>query len=844
MGKSFSLRTQLMLMLGTLVLTATASLGSIAYNALRTVIEQSLMRDIGAVANARKTALIRFLTEQRIRSASLLKTASALCAPDEIRCLRRVLSGFAATEGASGVALSYRKGSRVVVGDTDIPLLSVSDEGAIARFGDDRDGKAYYLVSAIGETRDGEMTIALRIGLEGLTRVFLERNGLGRSSEIFLTDHNGRLVTSTRYSGSSSNANGVLGQTQNEVMRQCLAGESGEILGRDYRGATALQAYRSVPEVGGGCIVALIDQAEAFAPTRKLRRDVATASIILGLMAISLSFLIAQIVAHPIDRLGQRARSLQEGDFDSPVPRRGPAEIQTFADTFAAMAASLRDSRVALEKSSEQVRDVLESIGDSFIACDHDWRCTYVNQRALSLARLTRGELVGKNLQELLFDHLSVSTRSQLIRSMENRVEVHCEELFAPTDCWFEVYCYPSRDGLAIFARDETERKLMTERLQQTQKLESLGVLAGGIAHDFNNLLTGIMAGASVAREQLTEDHPLQSTLDDVLSAAERAAILTRQLLAYAGKGQFVIQPLNLSQLVRDLSPLLRTSIPKTVTVELDLAADLPAVEGDSAQIQQLIMNLVINGAEAIGAEQMGTVRVVTQVRNVDAPLAEYTFAGNEVAPGQYVVLEVYDDGSGMDEATTSRIFDPFFTTKFAGRGLGLAAALGIVRGHHGALRVQSSPGNGSTFEVIFPVGDAEAAPRLESRTRGSGRGSGTILVIDDEETARQAARVVLEHHGYAVVLAEDGRKGVESLRRLGENVSLALLDMTMPVMSGEQTLEALQKVRPDLPVILTSGYDQSEAARRFVGKRIAGFIQKPFTSVGLAEHVRAILAK
>ena len=244
-----------------------------------------------------------------------------------------------------------------------------------------------------------------------------------------------------------------------------------------------------------------------------------------------------------------------------------------------------------------------------------------------------------------------------------------------------------------------------------------------------------------------------------MVSSAERAAVLTRQLLAYAGKGRFVIQPLDLSDLVREISSLLETSIPRTVQVRLQLQDPLPPIEGDAAQIQQLIMNLVINGAEAIGDDKTGTVIVSTRVQEVDEAYIHQTLAPEEIPSGEYIALEVHDTGCGMDEATMSRIFDPFFTTKFAGRGLGLAATTGIVRGHRGALKVYSSPGKGSSFKVLFPVFKGERAERLVNNPKESLVGSGTILVVDDEEVVRQAAKSVLEHVGYTVILAEMAKK-------------------------------------------------------------------------------------
>jgi signal transduction histidine kinase/ActR/RegA family two-component response regulator len=391
---------------------------------------------------------------------------------------------------------------------------------------------------------------------------------------------------------------------------------------------------------------------------------------------------------------------------------------------------------------------------------------------------------------------------------------------------------YEVRDYIA-------ERRRIEQDLRQTQKLESIGVLAGGVAHDFNNLLVGILGNASLAMDVLPPDSPASPLLQDVVLAGHRAADLTRQLLAYSGKGHFNVKPLDLSDLVREISSLILPSIPKMARLRLDLRRDLPAIEGDSSQLQQLVMNLVINGAEAIPPNQAGLVRVTTYTSEVAEPLR--AIPPTEIPPGSYAVIEVTDNGAGMDAATLSRIFDPFFTTKFTGRGLGLAAALGIVRGHKGGIQVESAPGLGSTFRVYLPAKQGRAAPKSEMRAEELS-GHGLVLVIDDEETVRGAARSCLERYGYSVIVAEDGKAGVERFRDRASDIALVILDMNMPVMSGEEALGELQKVRPDARIVLSSGYTQAEATRHFAGRGLAGFLQKPYTAAELAHEVKRVL--
>jgi PAS domain S-box-containing protein len=390
------------------------------------------------------------------------------------------------------------------------------------------------------------------------------------------------------------------------------------------------------------------------------------------------------------------------------------------------------------------------------------------------------------------------------------------------------------------------ERRRLQEQLLQGQKLESIGLLAGGIAHDFNNLLTGILGGASVVLDTLPKNHPSEEVLNNVIHASERAADLTRQLLAYAGKGQFIVEPVHLSDLVRHITDLIRSSIPRSVHLLLELDPDIPAVQADAGQLQQLIMNLVINAAEAVGDKGSGAVIARTGAQSVDETyIREFEMdaaaGASGLSVGRYVYLEVIDTGTGMDEATKARIFDPFFTTKFTGRGLGLAATLGIVRSHKGALSVSSLPGAGSTFRVLFPAVTAEiVVPEEPAEARE--KVSGTVLVVDDEDVVRRTVKVALEGRGFEVVVAENGREAIELLRKNGDQISLVLLDLTMPVMSGEETLQRLREIRADVPVIISSGYSEAEARRRMGNMGALTFIQKPYTGARLVEAISGVL--
>jgi two-component system cell cycle sensor histidine kinase/response regulator CckA len=393
-----------------------------------------------------------------------------------------------------------------------------------------------------------------------------------------------------------------------------------------------------------------------------------------------------------------------------------------------------------------------------------------------------------------------------------------------------------------LAGQDITEKRALEQQMLHAQKLESLGVLAGGIAHDFNNLLTGILGNADLALRELSPLSPARESLDDIAATARRASELCRQLLAYSGKGRFVVQPLDLAELVREMGHLLAISISKHASLQYHFGADLPAIEGDATQIRQVVMNVIVNASEAI-ADRNGVIALHTGLTHCDAAYLAGCSCADGVEPGDFAFLEVSDNGHGMDRATLERIFDPFFTTKFTGRGLGLAAVLGIVRGHRGAIRVYSEPGRGTTFKLLFPPSPSQAHTKVQAPAPTSlWRGDGTVLLVDDEESVRKAGRRMLEQAGFSVLMAEDGRAAVELFRDEAEHIRLVVLDLTMPELDGAACFRALRQIKPDVKVLLTSGYNEQEAVNAFAGRGLGGFLQKPFTIEELVGKLREIL--
>jgi len=394
------------------------------------------------------------------------------------------------------------------------------------------------------------------------------------------------------------------------------------------------------------------------------------------------------------------------------------------------------------------------------------------------------------------------------------------------------VWCYRDITGRV---RAEEERRRLEAQMQHVQKLESLGVLAGGIAHDFNNLLVGMLGHAGLALQELSPGDSVYDSVIQIQTTAQRAAELTNQMLAYSGRGRFVLQATDLSAIVGEMTHLLRTAVSRNAEIVLDLKTDLPAFDGDPAQIRQVIMNLITNASDAIGSE-MGRISVSTgrmQVKRADVADA---WVGSDVAEGEFVFAEVSDTGCGMDAATIGRIFDPFFTTKFTGRGLGLAAVLGIVRGHHGAIKIASSPGRGTTFRVLLPATRTPAATQTSAPKPTTARADGArVLVVDDEAGVRTIARESLRRAGFEVTTASDGAEAIEVLSG-SAGFDAVLLDMTMPRMGGVEAFRLIKAQQPELPIVLTSGYSAQEAVGRFDKDRIAGFIQKPFMPAALVK--------
>jgi PAS domain S-box-containing protein len=388
--------------------------------------------------------------------------------------------------------------------------------------------------------------------------------------------------------------------------------------------------------------------------------------------------------------------------------------------------------------------------------------------------------------------------------------------------------------------RLQAERQALEAKLLQTQKLESLGILAGGIAHDFNNILLAILGNADLALLDLSPVSPVRPMLDDIVRASRRAADLCQQMLAYSGKGRFVVRPLDLNELVREMSNMLEVSVTKMADLHLDLTPALPQIEADATQVRQVVMNLIINASEALGGKN-GGIRLSTGVLQGDPRDLPNVQLADDLPAGRYVSLEITDTGHGMDHATMERIFDPFFTTKFTGRGLGLAAVLGIVRSHRGAIAVTSEVDRGTTFRVVFPVAAkaAEAVTANGTEPAPAWSGRPVVLLVDDEAEVRSVGERMLRRLGCEVLLAVDGDEGLRLYRENRGRVDVVLMDLMMPCLDGVQAAAEIWQLDPQQRVIVCSGFNEQEIDQRFAGLPLAGFVHKPFDYAGM----RAALA-
>jgi PAS domain S-box-containing protein len=510
----------------------------------------------------------------------------------------------------------------------------------------------------------------------------------------------------------------------------------------------------------------------------------------------------------------------------------------------------------ALRKSELEFRTLAEAMPQIVWITRPDGGTIYFNQQWVEYTGLTLDESYGDGWnkpfhpddRQMAWDAWQHATKNKELYSLECRLR-RADGAYK----WWLIRGVPVLDeqGAVLkwfgtctdideVKKAEEERLALEQHLQQTQKLESLGILAGGIAHDFNNILMAIIGNASLALMKLNPDAPVVKNLQQIELASERAADLAKQMLAYSGKGKFLVEYLDLNFLLKEMLHMLEISISKKAVLQLELTPQLPNVEADATQMRQVIMNLVINASEALG-DHAGVITISSGCLECDRNYLKDIWLNEQVREGLYVYLEVADTGCGMDKDTVVKVFDPFFTTKFTGRGLGMAAVLGIIRGHKGAIKVCSEPGKGSTFRVLLPASSKPAEIQKGETGKDNWQGSATMLLVDDEEIVLGIGAEMLKALGFTVLTARGGEEALEIFKSR-DDIAFVILDLTMPQMDGEQCFRELRQMRSNVKVIMSSGYSEQEVTKRFMGKELAGFIQKPYKLSVLKDMLRKVV--
>jgi PAS domain S-box-containing protein len=509
-----------------------------------------------------------------------------------------------------------------------------------------------------------------------------------------------------------------------------------------------------------------------------------------------------------------------------------------------------------LEASDRLLTTLIEATNTGYVLLDSHGRIVATNEKYVSFFGFAKPEaMVGHSYLDFVAPGFREVAARELARLVAKGTTRDLELALSGGDgrtsfFEFNANVEDTKDGLQIhgFFRDISERRRAIEerraieaKLQEAQKLESLGVLAGGIAHDFNNLLTGVLGNASLIGAEIPDDSPARAFLEQIEKSAARAADLCKQLLAYSGKGRFDVKAVGINDLIQETTNLLKLSISKRATLDFRLAPSLPQVLADATQIRQIVMNLVINASEAISGHD-GVISIATGTRRLDAAALAAARAAPEAKDGEYVWFEIADTGCGMAPEVLARIFDPFFTTKFTGRGLGLAAVLGIVYGHCGALTVGSEPKQGTVFRIFLPASPA-TAESASARTPAAGnwRGTGSALVVDDEETVRNIASRLLQHLGFKVSVAVNGREALKIFPTLTD-LRFVFLDLTMPHMDGPETFRELRRLNPDTRFLIMSGFSEQDVATRFANEPFVDFIEKPFNLTQVRDKLRRLL--
>ncbi|HIJ96165.1 MAG TPA: response regulator [Desulfuromonadales bacterium] len=650
----------------------------------------------------------------------------------------------------------------------------------------------------------------------------------------------------------------------NRMHDRYVIGFDGYGVAVNSRGINELSAAKHIP-ASGWFVVAVLPTEEVFAPVGAMQRRMFMATILLTLLAGGLTWwmtlrMLKRHLSPMLDASKTLATLADTDQLPQPLPIPRPDEIGELIDgfnrlleTLAQRETALRQAQIisitaehALRGSEQKLKTILEISNSGILITRSDGTISFSNFRMTELFGYSADEFSTITYSELVHpDQREIGTSRLLDLSAQREIEVTTDRLYLRKDdstFWGYVSgrIMLGEDGapasilltitdITAIKNSEQERRLLEEQFHHSQKLESLGVLAGGIAHDFNNILTVILGHCYMGRQNVSSELEYKTSFQKIEDAANRASDLCRQMLTYAGKSPLIQTRINLWLLVDEVVKMLRAAINKNVVIETGMKRVVKEIQGDSGQLQQIIMNLIINAAEAIG-DNPGTITVALSRMLVESDQLELDTFGTAIRSGGYVCLEVSDTGCGMDDETMKRIFEPFYTTKFTGRGLGMSAIRGIVKAHDGTLQLVSAPGVGTTFKVCFPVPEkSEDAAPVSLISALPEKGGGTILLVDDEQILRDMAELLLDALGFSALTASNGLEALEIYREHGNEIDAVLLDLIMPVMGGVEAYKNLRAINPSVPIIICSGYGVESLEGAIDDDDHAGFVHKPY---------------
>jgi len=851
----------------------------VAFSEARTAMRDAVIERLQAAAADREDELNRWV-EGRRQSLIFLASISAL--REDAAIMARSPSGSSELGRARGRIESLLASSSASLDDLEELFVLSSPGGEVVastdlrRIGDYRVNDLFYsrgkretfiqnvytspvtgrpaLTIATPVVDDRGRThavLAAHLDLAHVDRLVADRTGLGTTGEAYLVGPSNDFVSSARF-GRVEYRRGVF----SAGIDRALSGDRGVGEYLNYASVPVIGAYRWNPERQLALVVEMTQQ-EAFAPARRLVTTILGIGLVSALVLAGGVFLIALQIARPVLAITKAASAVSQGNFETVAPVMTDDEVGVLATAFNEMTERLRRlyfdlnqqvdattrAMVDLEKSRQLLQAIIDNSTTLIAVTDREERFLLLNRSFERMLGVPQADALGKTPRDFLPPNVAAAYLDAAGTALSER-RVAERELDVPLRDErrsFLLVCFPLRAdeaepyGVGAVATDLTEirraqeaRERLEAQVQHTQKLESLGLMAGGIAHDFNNILTGVIGNADLALQSVPPASSAHAHLERVMAATKRAAELTGQMLAYAGKSSLRQETFDLNALLDEMTDLVKASVPKKIALRAELLAQPAWIRANRAQIGQLVMNLITNAAEAVG-DGPGSVLVATRNREDEGQ--------------DWVALTIKDTGRGMDRKTIARIFDPFFSTKGPGRGLGLAAVQGIVRSAAGELSVESSPGAGSTFGVVFP--SAREAMRV-SPAAGSAEdgfsGSGTLLVVDDEPLVRNVARVLLESAGFEVVEAANGVEAVALYRARAAEIRAVLLDVTMPGLGGVEALKMIREFDPGARVILSSGYDERDTISHLDRDQGVEFLQKPYRARTLLTKVRTVL--